>query len=149
MRQILISLLLFQTAIAAEPGGRAEYVGGTVNRFSAGDDGRIHTLNETAMVFTTKKASIGVPYERINLLEYGQNASRRVILAAVISPLFLLSKSRKHFLTIGYQDDKGKQQALVLRVDKGQVRAVLVSLEARTGLRVEFQDTEARKAGKG
>jgi hypothetical protein len=149
MRQILISLLLFQTAIAAEPGGRAEYVGGTVSRFSAGDDGRIHTLNETAMVFTTKKASIGVPYERINLLEYGQNASRRVILAAVISPLFLLSKSRKHFLTIGYQDDKGKQQALVLRVDKGQVRAVLVSLEARTGLRVEFQDTEARKAGKG
>ena len=63
--------------------------------------------------------------------------------------MFLLSKSRKHFLTIGYQDDKGKQQALVLRVDKSQVRAVLVSLEARTGLRVEFQDTEARKAGKG
>jgi len=149
MRQILISLLLFQVAAAAEPGGRAQYVGGTVSRFSAGDDGRVHTLNETAMVFATKKASIGVPYERINLLEYGQNASRRIVLAAIISPLFLLSKSRKHFLTIGYQDERGKQQALVLRVDKGQVRAILVSLEARTGLRVEFQDTEAKKAGKG
>lgn len=149
MRPILISLLLFQAAIAAEPGGRAEYVGGTVSRFSPGDEGRIHTLNETAMVFATRKATIGVPYERINLLEYGQNASRRVILAAVISPLFLLTKSRKHFLTIGYEDDRGKQQALVLRVDKSQVRAVLVSLEARTGLKVEFQDSEARKAGKG
>ena len=101
------------------------------------------------MVFATKKASIGVPYERINLLEYGQNASRRIVLAAIVSPLFLLSKSRKHFLTIGYQDERGKQQALVLRVDKGQVRAILVSLEARTGLRVEFQDIEAKKAGKG
>lgn len=149
MRQILLSLLLFQAALAAEPGGRAEYVGGTVSRFSAGDDGRVHTLNETAMVFATKKASIGVPYERINLLEYGQNASRRIVLAAIVSPLFLLSKSRKHFLTIGYQDERGKQQALVLRVDKGQVRAILVSLEARTGLRVEFQDIEAKKAGKG
>jgi len=29
------------------------------------------------------------------------------------------------------------------------VRAVLVSLEAKTGRKIEFQDEEARKAGKG
>jgi hypothetical protein len=34
-------------------------------------------------------------------------------------------------------------------VDKGGVRAVLVSLEARTGRKVTFMDEEARKAGKG
>jgi hypothetical protein len=37
----------------------------------------------------------------------------------------------------------------VFRVDKSDIRATLVSLEARTGLRVEYQDPEARKAGKG
>ena len=63
--------------------------------------------------------------------------------------MFLLSKSRKHFLTIGYMDEEGKQQALVFRVDKGGIRSALVSLEARTGLKVQYQDEEARKAGKG
>jgi hypothetical protein len=85
----------------------------------------------------------------VNTLEYGQNVSRRYAAAVLISPILLLSKSRKHFVTLGYLDDEGKQQALVLRLEKGDVRSVLVSLEARTGRRVEFQDDEARKAGKG
>jgi hypothetical protein len=38
---------------------------------------------------------------------------------------------------------------VVFRVEKGDIRSVLVGLEARTGRRVEYQDDEARKAGKG
>jgi hypothetical protein len=38
---------------------------------------------------------------------------------------------------------------LVIRVEKGDIRSVLTGLEARTGRRVEYQDGEARKAGKG
>jgi hypothetical protein len=37
---------------------------------------------------------------------------------------------------------------LVFRVEKGDVRPVLAALEARSGRRIEFQDDEARKAGK-
>jgi hypothetical protein len=69
--------------------------------------------------------------------------------AALLSPMFLLSKSRQHFLTVGYTDADGHQQAMVFRVAKGDVRTVLVSLEARTGVKVQYQDLEARKAGKG
>jgi hypothetical protein len=67
----------------------------------------------------------------------------------LISPVFLVAKRRSHFVTIGYQDAAGTQQAMVFEVDKGEIRSLLVSLEARTGLRVEYQDEEARKAGKG
>jgi len=63
--------------------------------------------------------------------------------------MFLLSKSRKHFVTLGYVDEDGRQQVLVLRIDKGDIRSVLTGLEAKTGRRVEYQDGEARKAGKG
>ena len=35
------------------------------------------------------------------------------------------------------------------KVEKGDIRGVLTGLEARTGRRVEYQDDEARKAGKG
>jgi len=38
---------------------------------------------------------------------------------------------------------------MVFQVDKDDVRAVLAALEARTGRRVEYQDEEARKAGRG
>jgi hypothetical protein len=38
---------------------------------------------------------------------------------------------------------------MIFRVNKDDIRAMLVSLEARTGRKVEFQDDDARKAGKG
>jgi len=50
---------------------------------------------------------------------------------------------------VGFQDDNGNQQAMVFRVDKNDIRTTLVSLEARTGERVQYQDDEARMAGKG
>jgi hypothetical protein len=34
-------------------------------------------------------------------------------------------------------------------VEKNGIRPMLVILEARTGLKVQYQDPEARKAGKG
>jgi hypothetical protein len=50
---------------------------------------------------------------------------------------------------LGYVDAEGKQQALVFRLEKGDIRAILAALEARTGRRIEYQDADARKAGKG
>jgi len=70
-------------------------------------------------------------------------------MAVAISPIFLLSKKRKHFLTVGYRDEEGNHQAMVFRVDKNDIRATLVSLEARTGVKIQYQDEEARKAGHG
>jgi hypothetical protein len=134
---------------AGGPGDRVEYVGGTVAEVAKSSGGFIDLTGEQYFRFETRQAIVEVPYESINVLEYGQNASRRYILAATLSPLFLLSKKRTHFLTVGYADDRGRQQALVFRVGKGDIRALLASLEARTGRKVEYQDPEARKSGKG
>ena len=101
------------------------------------------------MVYQSKRLVYTVPWQQINLLEYGQKAGRRYVLAAAISPFLLLSKSRKHYLTVGFTDDDGDQQAMVFRVDKNDIRILLVCMEARTNLKVEYQDEEARKAGKG
>ena len=90
-----------------------------------------------------------MPYERINLVEYGQKVDRRLMEAILVSPLLILSKKRAHYVTVGFETEDGKQQAMLFRVEKGAIRAVLVSLEARTGRKVTFMDEEARKAGKG
>ena len=135
--------------VAGGDGGRAEYVGGTVSEIPPGCDGRVQAIDGQFFVFHSKGARFRVPYDRINLLEYGQKVDRRYLAAVLVSPLFLLAKKRQHFLTVGYQDDDNQQQALIFKVDKGDIRAVLVSLEARTGRKVEFQDEDARKGGKG
>ena len=124
---------------------RAEYVGGTSSTLASGEPGSLDAKDEQYLAFYTRKEQIRVPFSRINLLEYGQQVDRRLALAVVLSPVFLLSKKRRHFLTIGYTD-QGKQQALVFRVDKNAIRATLATLEARTGLKITFQDQEARKA---
>lgn len=136
-------------ATASHSGGRAEYVGGTRADIPANNSGDIQVTDEVYFVFVSKHTQVKVPYDRINLLEYGQKVDRRYIAAVVISPLFMLAKKREHFLTVGFQDNDGRQQAMVFRVDKNDIRMTLVALEARTGQRVEYQDDEARIAGKG
>jgi hypothetical protein len=135
--------------LSAEDGAPARYIGGTVAALSSDAEGRIRTTDDLFLEFRCRNRQMHVAYDKINLLEYGQNVNRRLALAVVVSPLFMLSKSRQHFLTVGYTDQDGKQQAMVFKVDKKRIRAILVSLEARTGLKVEYQDDQARKAGKG
>src|SRR5215831_1642882 len=137
------------TLTAAEPGFKAQFIGGTLPGVAARSVARLVLSGGDAMRFRCGKTELEVPYSRINTVEYGQNVSRRYAAAILVSPVLLLSKTRKHYVTIGYADREGKQQALVFRVDKGDIRSVLAALEARTGRRVEYTDEEARKGGKG
>ena len=146
---VVALVALLTPSQAADPGGRADYVGGTLANLPPKAGGRIRTADQQTFVFETERTRVQVPYESINLLEYGQQTGRRFIMAIVISPVFLLTKARKHFLTVAYKDEEGRQQAMGFRLNKSDVRAVLAGLEARTGLKVEFQDGEARKAGGG
>jgi hypothetical protein len=147
---VLVVLALCRLALGADGvGGRAEYIGGTIAQIPPGCDGTVQAADQQYFVFYSKHASWRVPYEKIDLIEYGQKVDRRYFAAVLISPLFLLAKKREHFLTVGYTDQDSRQQAMVFKVNKDDIRAMLVSLEARTGRRVEYQDDDARKAGKG
>lgn len=152
MRTAVVFLVLSVCAItcsAGNSGSRAEYIGGTRSDIAANDQGRMEVSDKVYFIFRSKHTQVKIPYERINLLEYGQRVDRRYMAAVLISPLFMLSKKRQHFLTVGFQDDDGQQQAMVFKVNKDDIRLALVSLEARTGREVEYQDNEARMAGKG
>jgi hypothetical protein len=148
-RLVALSLIACSFLWARGAGGHAEYVGGTILQIPDGCSGNVSAVDEQYFVFYSKKASWRVPYDKINLIEYGQKVDRRYVAAVILSPLFLLAKKRSHFLTVGYSDDENRQQAMVFRVSKDDIRMMLVSLEARTGRKVEFQDDDARKAGKG
>jgi hypothetical protein len=116
---------------AGDLGVHAQLVGGTVAGLPGGSDGQISLLGQETLTFVSKSSALNIPYEKINTLEYGQRVNRRYAEAILISPVLLLAKSRKHFVTIGYTDEEGRQQALIFRVSKSDVRSMLAGLEAR------------------
>ena len=126
-----------------------QYVGGTITALSNKVNGVLNTREGEVFLFETKGVTVQVPYDKINVVEYGQRVGRRYAEAVLLSPIFLLAKTRKHYLTVGFTDDQGKQQAMVFLVGKGDIRTMLVCLEAKTGRKVEYQDDDARRAGKG
>lgn len=142
-------LLSLSMTLSASPSAKVNYVGGTLAQLPARAAGTLRVGDEDCFTFQAAGATIRVPYRDVDLLEYGQRVTRRYLEAIVISPLFILAKRRAYFLTVGYTDAKGKQQAMVFQVKGREIRPVLVSLEARSGRRVEYQDDEARKSGKG
>jgi hypothetical protein len=152
MRRTLFTLTALITLTVYAQAGigthEAMYVGGTAT-FPERTVGKVSTLDQKVFTFEFKKDTLTIPYERINGLEYGQKAGRRLGLAIAVSPVALLSKKRKHFLTISYVDQQEKQQALVFELGKDIVRPTLASLQARSGRKIEFQDEEARSSGFG
>jgi hypothetical protein len=150
MSRLIFLLFLAVTAGAAvRPGGPAKCMGGTLPMLRTGMNGEVLTGTPDAFVFVASSGTVRIPYDKINLIEYGQDVGRRVVLAWVISPIFLLLKSRKHFITVGFQDAEGRQQALVLRLDKRIVRSTLATIEARSGRTWTYQDQDARKYHRG
>lgn len=128
---------------------KAMYVGGTVSSVKEQTEGVSSAKDEKVFTFTYKGGALSIPYDRINDLEYGQKAGRRVGVAIAVTWMALFSKKRKHYLTIGFKDENDKQQAAVFELGKDIVRVTLASLEARTGQKVDYQDDEARKSGRG
>jgi len=142
-------VLALALTLSASPATHVRYVGGTLSQLPSKASGTLRVGDENAFTFQTGAATITVPYRDLNMLEYGQRVSRRYLEAILVSPVFLLAKRRAYFLTIGYTDSDGKQQAMIFQVGGKEIRPVLVCLEARSGRKVEYQDDEARKSGKG
>lgn len=162
---ICISILLNATAFAGLSSKKAAYVGGTTKEkdFAGAKDsveGVLNTSDEKNLVFEYKlnKAdkTYSIPYDQIIDLEYGQKAGRRVgaaiataVLLAPIGLFLLFSKKRKHYITIGYKDSEGKEQAAIFELGKDIIRATLAILKTRSGKEIQYQDDEAKKSSKG
>lgn len=130
---------------AAVRGDEVMYVGGTMSDIPDRTEGKLDLTSTTEATFDSKKGRFSFAYSKINSLEYGQKAGRRVGVALAVSPLFLFSKKRKHYLTVGFTDSAGQTQGAVLELGKKRVRAILDILETRSGKQVEYESEEARK----
>jgi hypothetical protein len=78
-----------------------------------------------------------IKYEAIKSLLYEQANKPRYTEAVLISPLFLLAHSKKHFLTIQYTDPAGAGQFVIVHLDKKNAQEAIAAAESQTGKAVE------------
>lgn len=147
MRHLFSALLVvvcFGVVVYAADTTKAKYVGGTLS-IAEKTDGTFDFSSEKEAVFRCKAGESKVPYSQIESIEYGQKAGRRVGAAVVVSPLFLLSKKRKHYVTVGFTDTAGTKQGAVFEVEKGGVYRLVTTLSSRSGKSIDYESEEARK----
>ena len=145
-----LALLLFAQNVFAEAAkfGKAEFmppkVEGSKNK-KGGDPvkGVLSFDRETkTMLFVDEKGTtlVSVPYDKIKHLLYEKTSRPRYAEAILISPLFLFSKTKKHFLTIQYTNPAGDGQFVMIHMDKSNARDIVAEAEAQTGQKVDTSE---------
>jgi len=144
-RSVLLLMQPWLVAIAAVRGNDAMYVGGTVGLPERTKGWLDTSADPKALLFWSKKGTFQIPYDGVTSLEYGQKAGRRLGVALAITVFALFSKKRKHFVTIGFKDAKDQPQGVVLELAKGKSKPLITLVEARSGVKCEYESEEARK----
>lgn len=103
------------------------------------------TFNGTGLLVTpVKKTAMEertIPYKRIKSAVYEFATERRWGAAVVVSPLFLLSKSKKHWFTIVCepQTEGSEDEEIVFRLDKKNYADILDAFEKSSGVKVKME----------
>jgi hypothetical protein len=154
---LLLALALLCQPLALALGSKkAAYVGGTAPQFKDAKkvvEGTLDTSDDKELKFVyNNNQTFSIPYDRIIDLEYGKKSGRRVgaaaattVLLGPIGLLTLMSKKQKHYLTIGYKDDGGKDQVALFELGKDIFRTTLAIVETRSGKKIEYQDKKDEK----
>jgi MGT family glycosyltransferase len=155
----LVALLMLASHAFALDKYKAAYVGGTLAQFHDPNDqaeGRLDVSDASELLFTADRNSVDgrrvrIDYASIQDLEFAQQVSRRAVTtigaAALAGPmgLFVRPANRRHYLTITFLDEEGRNQVVILELGNEIVRSTLSTLEARSGKAVEYRDEAARK----
>lgn len=142
---VLAFLVPPPASLAAVRGKEVMYVGGTVTEIPEGTKGLLDADDKDVLKFVSSNGSFDIRYKQITSVEYGQKAGRRLAVALTLTLWALLSKKRRHFLTIGYTNDAGEPQGVVIEIPKKYTKVYIAIIEARSGVECDYESEEARK----
>lgn len=149
MKQILalfLCLLVPTIVFAGDNGYKVMYDGGSLPGIKTGAKLEM-TLGEKDIHFRQGAQDIAViPASAITEISYGQDVHRRVGSAIALGAVSLgagallaLSKSKKHFVGLTWQDGD-KKGGFAMQCDKNDYRGVLAGLEGMTGKKAVNSD---------
>ncbi len=136
---LCIALMLPVVAAARDRGYTVKYDGGSIPAVKSGSD--LHLFIEPTLIrFMRGKQEVAViPAQSVTEISYGQDVHRRVGTAVAVGAitfglgaLTALSKSKKHFVGLTWDNGKNKG-GLAIQCDKSEYRGILAGLEGVTG----------------
>src|ERR1700692_1063044 len=145
----VILCLVIPTALIAvdsQPAFKVKYDGGSLQNAKAGADLKLYVDSNSVRIMqgTTEIANI-LP-SSITEVSYGQDVHRRVgaaiglaVVSFGIGALMALSKSKKHFVGLTW-DDNGKKGGIAFQADKSDYRGLLAGLEGITSKKAVNSD---------
>lgn len=134
---------------AAERGNsyNVKYDGGSLQDIKAGMDMKLFITGDKVRLARDKKEVLVIPAAAVTEISYGQDVHRRVgtaiglaVVSLGVGALMALSKSKKHYIGITW-DDSGKKGGLASQADKNDYRGLLAGLEGITGKKAVNSDT--------
>jgi hypothetical protein len=136
---VLMCALFPLAAFAGDNGYKIAYDGGSIENAKAGTGMKLYIEGSNIRIMKDKTEVAVLPASAITEISYGQDVHRRVgaaIGVAVVSfgigALLALSKSKKHFIGLTW-DDGGKKGGFAFQADKNDYRGLLAGLEGVTG----------------
>src|SRR5208282_4784830 len=150
----ILALFLCCTLLAYAQGNKFDkvrYNGGSVSSTVKPDDwDNKLTVSADAIVLALKDGkTVTIPPKQVTSLSYGQEAHRRVgtaiglaLISLGVGILFVLHKTKLHFIGINYADTAGKKEGVLIQGDKSNFRAIIVALQGVTGVPVSVSEKE-------
>lgn len=133
--------------LAADAGYKVTYDGGSVQGLKSGSGVKIFIDANQIRFMRDQQEAIIIPASAITELSYGQDVHRRVgaaiglaVISLGIGALMVLTKSKKHFIGLTW-DDAGRKGGVAFQADKNDYRGLLAGLEGITGKKAVNSDT--------
>jgi len=156
-----LALLLSFTLLTYAQGNtftKVRYNGGSVSTSVKPDDwDNKLTVTPDSIVLALKDGkTVSIPPKQVTSLSYGQEAHRRggtaiglAVISLGVGLIFLLAKTKLHFIGINYVDLDGKNEGLLIQGDKSNYRAIIVALQGVTGVPVSVSEKERSEVPAG
>jgi len=145
---LILCITVPASVFAAEKGNsyNIKYDGGSLQDVKAGMDMKLFIDADKVRLERNKKEVVVIPAASVTEISYGQDVHRRVgtaiglaVVSLGVGALMALSKSKKHYIGITW-DDSGKKGGIAVQADKSDYRGLLAGLEGITGKKAVDSD---------
>lgn len=136
---IFLCMLFPITALASGNSYKIAYDGGSLPDLKSGVSMKLFIDGDHIRIMKGDKEVAVIPASAVTEISYGQDVHRRVgaaigvaVFTLGLGALLALSKSKKHFIGLTWDDD-GKKGGIAFQADKNDYRGLLLGLEGITG----------------
>jgi hypothetical protein len=143
---LLLCVLFPFSVFAGDNSYKVIYDGGSLPDAKTGTDMKLYLDGNTIRIKKGNTEVVAIPAASVTEISYGQDVHRRVgaaiglaFVSLGIGALMALSKSKKHFVGLTW-DDGGKKGGFAIQADKSDYRGLLAGLEGVTGKKAVDSD---------